>query len=324
MQTTMYFNDPDDVALPSSQFSWKSRLFWSLLFFGPATYFGFQGDVIAAAMCSIAGMSGFAGYRAGAFSIFAWTMALISAFVLAPSIGMENAHRFTQWFGLTGLANRFLSIGVVGLLIGGFIMASLEYVMGRVVRRRQSLDRWNRRLGFTLGVAQGVFGLACFIGGMLMMEPIELKRVDRRTTDDPSSRFASNVILSTADSTRQSVLGPYLVRYNPVAMIPAINRVEEFNRTAEVLSDPLKMGMLLNAPEIQLLRQRPQIQSLVDQLQTDPTVREMVESGHSMTPSAAMKLLNHPAIMQLVDQPGFLEEASKAIQNAVPPTGIAH
>ncbi|MGB7329038.1 MAG: CvpA family protein [Rubripirellula sp.] len=322
MQTIQYFPDPDDVLPETSNLSWRARLFWTVVFFGPATYFGFRGDYIAAAMTAIAGFSAFAGYRTGVFSIFASMVAIAAAVAFAPAIGMENAYRFSQWFGLTGLANRFLSIGVVGLAIGLFVMFCLWFILGSIVRRRRTLDRWNRRFGFTLGIAQGVVGLACFIGGVLVMEPIELKRVGTRDPADTRGQIASKLILSTAEATRQSVIGPYLVKYNPLAMVPQLNKVEEFGRTATVLGNPAKMQELLDAPEIQELRQKPEVRKLVNQLNSDPEVREIVQSGQAMTPSMAMTLLNHPAVMELIDQPGFLEQATKAIQKAIPTPGM--
>ncbi|TWU56980.1 Colicin V production protein [Rubripirellula tenax] len=321
MQTVQYYEEP---VVPNNSMSMKARLFWTLVFFGPATFFLVQRDFVAAAMLMVAGFAAFAGYRSGVFSIFASVVALAAAIAFAPKIGMENAYRFSEIFGTTGLANRFLSIGIVAAAIGMFVMLCLWFILGRMVRRRSSLDRWNRRLGFTFGMLQGVAGLVFFLGGMLVVEPMQKQRAAQGDAKEGKSQFASNVILKTAAATHSSVVGPYIVKYNPLEWVPELNKVEEFGRTAEVLRDPVKMQELLDAPEIKTLREQPSVQRLVNQLNTDPDVQEMLKSGNSLTPSMAMKLLSHPAVMELVDQPGFLTEAAKVIKNAAPTPGFAN
>ncbi|QDT07907.1 Colicin V production protein [Rubripirellula lacrimiformis] len=313
----------DESLLPSPGMSMRWRLIWTALFFGPATYFAIQSDYIAAAIFSVTGFSAFAGYRTGVFSIFASTMAIIAAIAFAPDLGMNHAHRFSQWFGTTGLANRFLSIGVIGVVIAFAVIAVLWFILGRSLARRPALDRANRSLGFTLGIVQGVAGMLFFVGGMLAMEPIQRERLALQDASVESENVASNLILKTAEATRASQLGPYLIRYNPLTLMPELNKVQQFNQTAEVLSNPAKMGQLLNEPEIQALRRRPSVEKLVKELSADPEVSEMLNSGSPMTASTAMTLLSHPAVMELIDQPGFLEEATKAIQKVVPTTGLA-
>ena len=46
----------------------------------------------------------------------------------------------------------------------------------------------------------------------------------------------------------------------------------------------------------------------------DPEIRSALHSGRSMDRSMAMMLLNHPAVLELIDQPGFIESATKAIR----------
>ncbi len=314
----------DGVEQTSRTMSLRMSLLWSSVFFGPATYFLVQHDYVVAAMMFVAGFGAFTGYRTGILSIFASTMGLAAAVAFAPTIGMENAYRFSQWFGTSGLANRFLSIAAFGLCIGLFTTWCLWFILGRMVRRRGRLDSANRSLGFAFGAVQGIAGLVFFIGGMLVMEPIEQERVANRDPKDARGQFASRLILSTSEATRHSLVGPWLVQYNPLTMIPDLNKVEEYTRTAEVLADPVRMQQLLNEPEIQELRRKPPVQKLIIQLNEDPKIRELLDSGQPINAATAMTLLSHPAVMELVDQPGFLEEAAKAIQRAVPTPGFAH
>lgn len=314
--------DITDQLYESETMSLKMRLFWTAVFFGPATYFGYQGDYIAAALLSVGGFGAFTGYRTGAFAIVASLLAITAAICYSPEIGMTHSYRFTQWFGTTGLANRFLAIGLVGLAIVAVVMFALWMILGRMFRRRPALARLNRRTGFVLGALQGVAGLVFFIGGMLVMEPIETERAETRDPDDTRGRLASRLILSTAAATKQSCLGEVLVKYNPLTQFPQLNKVEQFNQTAEVLSDPVKIQSLMDAPEIAELRQKPEVQRLVSELQSDPKVSEMLQSGSPISAEMAMTLLNHPAVMHLIDTPGFLEQAAQAMRNAMPKPGM--
>lgn len=302
--------------------SLKMRFFWTAVFFGPATYFGYQGDYIAAAMLSVGGFGAFTGYRTGAFSMVASLVAITAAICCAPEIGMTHSYRFTEWFGTTGLANRFLAIGLVGLAIGVFVMFILWMILGRMFRRRPVLARLNRRTGFVLGMTQAVAGLVFFIGGILVMEPIETARAENRDSDDTRGQLASRLVLSTAAATKQSCLGEVLVRYNPLTQFPQLNKIQQFNQTAEVLSDPVKIQSLIDAPEIAELRQKPEVQRLVSELQSDPKVSEMLQSGGPVNAEMAMTLLNHPAVMHLIDTPGFMEQAAAAMRNAMPKPGM--
>jgi hypothetical protein len=57
------------------------------------------------------------------------------------------------------------------------------------------------------------------------------------------------------------------------------------------------------------------VRKAVDQLTSDPAIQQILRSGKKMDRSMAMTLMSHPAVMELVDQPGFLEQAAKAIES---------
>ena len=67
---------------PGMKLRW--RLLICLLFYGPAIYFKVDGDYIAAALCAVAGIGAFSGYRAGAVYIFA---------ILAATHTSQKCHR---------------------------------------------------------------------------------------------------------------------------------------------------------------------------------------------------------------------------------------
>jgi uncharacterized membrane protein required for colicin V production len=286
------------------------------LFFGTAGCLHLRGDDIAAAFCVVTGIGALSGYRAGAASIATLLVAGAAAILLGPALGMSQQDRFTQWFGTTGLTNRFLSIGMMGLLIALASTAMLTVIARKLVRSWPELDTANRWLGFVVGAAQGAAALALFVGGMLVLEPIEQQRADLRDPADKLGKFLSQLILQSSQKARHSLLGPTLVEYNPMLRIPPLNKVKEVQQSAAVLSDPAEIQKLLQHPSIRQLQQQPEVRRVVQELHADPAIQNILRSGQRLDRGMAMTLLSHPAVMRLVDQPGFVDEASRVILNA--------
>ncbi len=292
----------------------RVRLPLMAVFFGPAIYFAMDGDYVLAALCGGAGFAAFSGYRVGAIYIFTTIAAFSAAIAYAPSIGQAQEFRFSQWFGTTGLANRFLSIGVVGLVIT-FVLSSLVILLlGRMLEKRPRLDALNRWLGFSIGGLEGLAAMIFFLGGMLVVEPTEQARAELRDPADVRGRMLSKFILATAEKTRESRVGPVLETYNPFTRVPQLNRIQEVQQSVQVLSDPAKIEGLLHHPSIEQLQRRPEVRQAMQKLNSDPEIREILHSGRSMDRTMAMTLLSHPAVLELVDQPGFMAEAAKVMQ----------
>ncbi len=54
-------------------------------------------------------------------------------------IGIAQEHHFSEWFGTTGLANRFLSIGIVGLVMSLVTTLIVATITNRFVRDKPRL-----------------------------------------------------------------------------------------------------------------------------------------------------------------------------------------
>jgi uncharacterized membrane protein required for colicin V production len=296
--------------------SWRCRLLFGVLFFGPALYFKFDGDVILSVVCAVAGLAAFGGYRAGAASILALIVGFAVAIAYAPAIGLAQEWRLSQTLGTTGLTNRFLSIAIAGLLIGAIVVCVVTWLLRRVFDRRPQLATLNRWIGFGFGAAEGVVAMVFFLGGMLVIEPIEREVGKRRDANDARGQKVSRFVLATTDLTRESLLGPTIAAYNPFVRIPSLNKVEQIQRSVQVLGDPTQIDQLLEHPSIQELQQRPEMRHAMEQLRSDAELNEILHSGRPMSAEAMMTLMNHPAVLDLIDQPGFVEEAMKLIRSS--------
>jgi hypothetical protein len=212
------------------------------------------------------------------------------------------------------LANRFLSIGVVGLVITFAVSSLVILLLGRLLRKRPRLDSLNRWLGFSVGAVEGLAAMVFFLGGLLIVEPMERERAELRDPADVRGRMLSKFILVTAEATRESRIGPVLETYNPFIRVPQLNRIQEVQQSVQVLSDPAKIEGLLHHPSMEQLQRRPEVRQAMQKLNSDPKISDILRSGRSMDRTMAMTLLSHPAVLELVDQPGFLEAASRVMQ----------
>lgn len=295
-----------------------SKIVWRLVFalalFGPAAFFGLEGDYLAAGVCGLAGVGALWGYRTGAISFLTSFVALAAAFMVAPAVGQSYEYHFSQWFGTTGLMNRIISIGVFGVLLA-FVVAGLMMLISiKVFSTRPFLDSTNRWIGLILGAAQVPVGALFFIGGLMIVEPAVQQRVS--DPNAPRAKFSTKLVLQTTEMARDSRVGPLVEAYNPFLRIPELNnRLEPMHRSMQVLSDPANIRQVMNHPSIRQLQQREDVRRTVEKLASDPEIQEVLGSGKPMDKSMAMVLLKHPAVLELIDQPEFLSQASQVINS---------
>lgn len=295
------------------------RLLFITLFFGSAGYFGYEGDWVLSAACVITGLGAFSGHRVGVVRALAWLAAFAVAIAYAPSLGQPHEWRFTEWFQTTGLMNRILAVGSVGIAISLGVGLVLTTIARRILDTRPRLDSLNRWAGFGLGAVEGAAIVAMVLGAALMLEPAERERAQQfAALGQAQPPMVTKAILLTAEKTRESRLGEFVEQYNPFTQIPELNKVREVQQTAQVLSDPAKIEKLLHHPQIRQLKERPEMQQLMEKLDADPEIQKVLHSGKKMDKDMAMSLLSHPAVLELVDQPGFLEEAGEIIRKISP------
>lgn len=304
----------DDFPSPQQSMNWKWRLLLSAALFGPAIYFGINGDSVAAFVIAVTAFSAFFGYRAGAVSIGGFLIAFAAAVTSAPRLGLAYEDRFADWFGTSGLANRALAIGSIGVVVSLVVSTFVIYLGNRILRRRSRLSALNRWAGFLIGAAEGIVVCFFFLGGMLIMEPTERRKAPRRDPNDRRGQLISKLVVETAARTRSSKLGPIITQYNPFTLFPSLNRMDDIQNSVEVLSDPNRVSDFLEHPSIQELKATPEVREAVDQLTQDPGVQQFLDQERPMDMEVAKTLLNHPALLELIDHPGFLEQAAEAIQ----------
>jgi uncharacterized membrane protein required for colicin V production len=288
------------------------RLLPCLLIFGSALVLALRGDWITTAILIASATAAFVGFRSGGVSILFFLGAATLAFYVAPSVGMKHELQLTLWFGTTGLTNRFISVAVVAVAILG-LSSVLAIVVGRRISKRPRLDAANRWLGFALGGMEGAVAIVLLLGGILMVESRERQRAPLRDPDDKRGQMVSKFILQTSDKARQGWVGPAIVAHNPFETIPQLHAFNELQETVETLKDPDNLQRVLEHPSIRQLERSPEVPRAIDEFRSDPAVADIFQAGQ-VDGAMVMTLMNHPALLRLIDQPKFMELASQAIQ----------
>jgi uncharacterized membrane protein required for colicin V production len=309
-------NEPDNQRPERPRMGKVTFLCWLAIFGGTAYVFYQKLDYVGMLGTAAIALACFSGFRLGASRITATLLGFAAAVAFAPGLGLTQEHRFTEWFGTTGLTNRFLSIGAIGLLLALTVTVISVLIMNRVMKHRPRLVWSNCWLGFLIGGAEGAVAILLLLGGILIMQPVEQQRADLRDPSDVRGLAVSNAILTVAQKTQASPIGPVVEKYNPFTRIPQLNKIEKIQSTVHVLSDPDRINGLLQHAAIRQLQQQPEVKVAVDRLMSDAEIKQILYSGKAIDRAAAITLLNHPAVLELVDQPGFLEEANKIIDES--------
>ncbi|MEY4566524.1 MAG: hypothetical protein RLY14_1494 [Planctomycetota bacterium] len=304
---------------PSEAVNPKDRSYWMefavLLVFLPVLLWAMTSRdyVLAVSWCCVV-FCGFKGMRSGAAGMIGMIAAIAIALALAPSIGMSYEGEAAKWLGTTGLTNRILSISLAGIIMAVVLSLIAKQITRQWSLRSTTFARLNRLSGVILGFLQGATLVLLFLGGVVTIEG--LQRSDSYPIYHPSSESRSTLLVKLVDQTRSSRLGPWVEKYNPYERIPQLNRFAELKQSVSMIAEPAKMQRLLDHPEVKRLRNDAQTQQVMQELVQDPDINRILHSGKPIDVRALVVLMNHPSVLKLIDQPGFLESASKVLREA--------
>lgn len=306
-------DSPDEPA-PVTMHPW---LKWGLI--GSALagggFFVFQGDPITGTLCCAAGLAAISGFRLGASRLFASVLGFTLAYRFAPALGTEYEYEFSKVFDTSGLTNRFMAIAWVAVLISLIVFLVSCKLINLFMQRRRKLATIDSYLGSLAGVGEVCVGGLLLLGGIVFLEPtIQASR--ENSSRDGQSTSPKHWVTRVANNTRASQVGPIVEKYNPFENIDALRKIGKTQGTVRVLTNPDHLKNLVRHPSIASLKDDPEMELALKNLNEDPEIREILESG-TISRSDAWKLLSHPAVKDLVDQKKFLERATQLVMQQV-------
>jgi len=298
---------------------------WALLLvvavLGLFGYFCNQSDWISAAATLAVGFAAFGGFKTGAFKALALLASATATFYLAPYLGMQVETTFSNWVGTTGLTNRFYAVLVTGLVVFLITLIVTLKLGNRVLQGRPKTTLLNHWLGFLIGGIQGFLVVVILLGGMVTIQKVNAERLSERIPPTGRAKVLAEILDKTSEQTQASRLAPIIASFNPFEHVPQLSNVDEWQRGMEVLMDPSKVNALFDQPAIKDLKNRKDVAETLAQLNGDPEIQKLLNSNKPASRELAMKLLNHPAILDLLDQAEFRDAAISAFRDTVMPSG---
>lgn len=278
-------------------------------------YFASQGDWVGLFFVLMMFFGCISGFRYGAMSFLASLLGLAIASYCAPALGMAYEHEIANWFHTSGIVNRVLSIGLMGVGIVVVVTLFVKLVMGMMFYRVRGLDFVNGWAGMIIGTTQGVVVTLLLTGGLLTVVP------DLQSKTSGSVKFSKlhELVVEGQDAIKQSQLAPVIEKYNPFECIPELSELAKVQKTVMELKRPDTIRRVMTHPRIRQMQTQTEdfdgggMRKAVDRLLSDPAVVDYVRNGKPLDQAAAFNLMSHPAFLQLVEQPGFLDEANRII-----------
>lgn len=290
---------------------------WCLALFFPVVLWAMVSKdyVLATAWCLVC-LCGCSGLRAGAFGMLGMFIAMGVAFIYGPSLGIRYEYEVTKWLGTTGLANRLISISITVVMMTLVIGQAIQWLIALATYKNKTIQGVNRCVGGLFGCAQGVAGVFLLVGGLFTIESLQKTNVTahKSASNLQVEMTSASLLERVVQETHASRLGEWVQRYNPYEKIPQLNRFHEVKSTVEMLVQPERVQELLAHPEVTRLKSDPQVQQAIRDLRDDPQISKLLQGDKPLDSSAILMLMNHPKVLNLLDQPGFLESAQRALK----------
>jgi hypothetical protein len=305
--------------MPSAQTTEKKStahifLICALLFGIPAGACILEDDLVTGIALVAVGLSCYVGYRTGAIRALASVVGIVAAIYFAPQWASSVETFLAEKLSLSGLLNRGVSLGLVGLAI---IVA--VFLLGRLLCRlllakngRGPINGLNQWGGFLMMGGEAVVAIALLLGGLLIISP-EREELPAPTVSATLREKLDYQIKVVANETRTGKIGQLLKKHNPFVKFPQLNKFKEIQQTVRTVSDPAAMKQVITHPRIKELADKPSVQTAIDKLKSDETIREIIGSGEPLDREKMMRLLKSQVVLDLLDEPEFIKVASKII-----------
>ena len=284
---------------------------------GACFFFAGENDFVAVVATVLVSIGCLTGFSFGLSKVLGSLIGIGTAVAFAPGLAASRDGLFTEWFGTTGILNRWLMIGAIGLLIAIVVAVIASAILKFILESRPWLSQVNGWLGFAAGGLKAVVAILFTLGGIQAIAPLYQTQHDQiesglQQNENQAVQRVTSAVLMVDEKTRESRLGPVVQRWNPFELIPQLNQFENLQKAVTVMSDPKQVENLLQHPSIQDFSDDPEVKKTIDELLQSEDFQEMFKS-ETIDQHAVMQVLGSPQILKLVEQPGFLNKAMEII-----------
>ena len=282
-----------------------------LALFGiPAAVCAWHQDYVCAGLLVIVSVGCLSGFKVGAVRTLATVAGIMAAVWFTPQFSGDLEPKLTEWISTTGLTNRLLSIGLIGISIVLVTVLLAGFISNGIFKRRPGLNSLNRWTGFLMGGAEAGVGFFVLLSGLVVVQPM---LPASSYSEAPVQHAITTSVANLIAHTETSYIGPVVEKYNPFVKYPQLNCFAEVQNTVAVLQDPVAVKKIIYDPRIKALQEDPSMQEAIEMLKHDKTINSILKSGGPDDMEKVMAIMNSPVVLHLLDQPGFLDEASQVI-----------
>jgi len=247
------------------------------------------------------------GYRVGGLKVTAGLLGLVVGALLAIPAGQVCEGAVGWLFGLSGLAGRLASIVAVGIVLAVVVTFLVDRFIGRRLRRKSAVLRYDKWVGSGLGMAQGALIALVLLWSILILEPVASARLAMASEDRsaPESDPAAVRIVSLVEMARASFVGRIADAVNPMAESQMVTLPR---KGLSMLSNPVAIEAFNNHPAIQRLSERRVVKEVVEVLAEDPEISGILASDEGLTQRDLLVVLSSPRLLEVLDRADVLTE----------------
>ncbi len=248
----------------------------------------------------------------GAMETGAFVVALLVAAIAAFPLGRAIEGMVGSTLGLGGMAKYGAAVGIAALGVLVITALIVSVLAKRLKKKIPEIAKFDRPVGATLGLLEGVLLSFLVIWGALAIQPTAQRRVDDSIaareagviSDEPnlSERLAHSVLTLADDATAHPV-GTIAASTNPFSEAEAFVLAEDYLLIA---NDPEAMRTFQESDAMNRVREHPAVKRTVEILENDPRIRETLEGG--LTRDGLYAIINSDPLLDALRETNVLEE----------------
>jgi len=267
-----------------------------------------QGDSVAAVAVILVAVGALFGFWRGIVGTVISLIGFVAAYLTAPQLGVAYEQLTTDRLGTTGILNRAVTIGLAGIVVFVVfkLVSSLVWkVMTGPSSGRSAIDRI---LGLAGGAAQAAFCILLFLGGFSVIKPAL-----PTAAEVPEEAVSAQRILTLSNAIDASQLKPWVEQYNPFEKVTQFEKISDIQQAISKLDGPDRVRHLMRHPAVMSLRKAPEMKKAVAGLAGEQEIVELMTGKRPFDKQAVGTLLQSDAVLNLIEQPGFLEAAKDVL-----------
>ncbi len=280
------------------------RIFCLGLLVGLIVFALIFGNIVTRIFVTLVALSMLNGYWLGASNVAATICGMLIAIPLAIPGGKACEGLTNSLFGLTGLTNRIVSIGVCYTIVIVIVTTILAIVARLTIKKKRAWRRADRMLGAGLGLVEGgLFGLLV-IWALLTLQPIVARHMAMAQHSAAPTRPSRMVrwVARAADSVEESAVGRAASWSNP---LKEMRLMTIFTDAQQVLNDPAARDRFVNHPTMREIAQRPSILKAQEML---ASMTDVVNFEDGLSDEELLKLMRDPRIPQILDESNLMAD----------------